>query len=107
MTQAAWERVRRLIGLGLRARTVIVGVQQARVSAQKHEVVLAIVADDASENSRAKIVPMLKAKRIDLVGGVTAAQLGAAVGREATTVVAVMDAALARGMREAIASTAP
>ena len=107
MTKDAWARVGRLIGLGLRARTVVVGVQQARVAAQKHKVVMAIVADDASENSRAKIVPMLRAKRIELLGGVTSAGLGSVVGRDATTVVAVLDAALARGMREAMASKAP
>lgn len=99
-------RVSRLLGLGLRARTVIVGVNQARVAVQKDEVVLAIVSDDASENSRDKILPMLKARGVEVLGGVTAAELGDAVGKDATTVVAVMDAALARGMREAIASTA-
>lgn len=102
MTKLAWERVSRLIGLGVRARTVVVGVQQARVALQKGLVELAIVADDASENSRAKVVPMVDAKRIGRIGGVTAAQLGDAVGKDATTVVVVLDEALARGIRQAI-----
>jgi ribosomal protein L7Ae-like RNA K-turn-binding protein len=104
MTKDAWEKVSRLIGFGLRARTVTVGVQQVKVAVQKNLVVLAIVADDASENGKAKVVPMMKARRVEMVGGVTAADLGSVVGRDATTVVAVLDAALARGMREAMAS---
>jgi ribosomal protein L7Ae-like RNA K-turn-binding protein len=99
---AAWDRASRLIGLGLRARTVVVGVEQARQAAIRGTMVLAIVADDASPHSRAKVLPMLKAKRIEVVSGVTAAMLGAAVGREATTAVAVLDAALARGIQDAI-----
>ena len=54
----------------------------------------------------ALIIPMLTAKRIAMLGGVTAQQLGAAVGRETTAVVAVVDEALARGIRGAIASSA-
>ena len=107
MNSVAWERVSRLLGLGVRARTAIVGVQQARVAAQKGKVVLAVVADDASEHGKAKIVPMLRAKGIETVGGVTAASLGDVVGKGATTVVVVTDAALARGIREAVASAKP
>jgi ribosomal protein L7Ae-like RNA K-turn-binding protein len=107
MQKGAWDRVSRLLGLGLRARTVLVGVQQARVAMQKGEVVLAVVADDASENSRAKVVPMLNAKRIETIGGVTAEALGGLAGKDATTVVVVLDAALARGIREAVASPEP
>jgi ribosomal protein L7Ae-like RNA K-turn-binding protein len=107
MTKDAWARVGRLIGLGVRARTVAVGVQQARNAMQKGTVVLAIVADDASENGRAKVVPMIDAKRIERIGGVSAEALGDVVGKDATTVVVVLDAALARGIREAIASSGP
>ena len=103
MTAAQWKKVSALLGLGVRARTVVVGVEMVRGSAQRGTVALAVVADDGSPNSRAKVVPMLTAKRIAMVGGVTAHQLGAAVGRETTAVIAVVDEALARGIRGALA----
>jgi ribosomal protein L7Ae-like RNA K-turn-binding protein len=101
---SAWERVSRLVGLGVRARTATVGVQQARVEAQKGKAVLALVADDASEHGKAKIVPLLRAKGIRTIGGVTAAALGGVAGKAATTVIVVTDTALAKGILEAAAS---
>lgn len=106
LSEAQWKKVSALIGLGVRARTVVVGVELVRGAAQKGSVALAVTADDASPNSRAKIIPMLTAKRIAMVSGVTAQQLGAAVGRETTAVVAVVDEALARGIRRALAPSA-
>ncbi|HVZ48532.1 MAG TPA: ribosomal L7Ae/L30e/S12e/Gadd45 family protein [Gemmatimonadaceae bacterium] len=106
MTDVERARVKALLGLGLRARTVVVGVQQVRHAAAKGQVALAVVADDASAHSRAKVVPLLGARRVQVVGGVTAAWLGEVVGREATAAVAVVDAGLARGIREAVASPA-
>jgi ribosomal protein L7Ae-like RNA K-turn-binding protein len=99
-------RVKALLGLGLRARTVVVGVQQVRNAATKGQVALAIIADDASAHSKAKVVPLLVARRVQVIGGVTAAWLGEVVGREATAAVAVVDAGLARGIRGAVASPA-
>jgi ribosomal protein L7Ae-like RNA K-turn-binding protein len=100
---AGWLKVKGLLGLGLRARTVIVGVEQVRAAVGKGTAALVIVADDASANSRAKVVPLLEARRVRTVGGVTAEWLGDAVGRKATAAVAVADAALARGILGAIA----
>ena len=106
LTAARWKKVSGLLGLGLRARTVVVGVEQVRAAVAKRRAVLALVADDAAENSRAKVLPLLGARRVPVVGGMTASDLGAAVGRETTTVVAVVDEALARGIRGALAPTA-
>jgi len=99
------ERVLRLIGLGVRARTVVVGVEQVRAAAKKGNLVFALVAPDASENSRDKVVPLLRARRVKFVEGPTAAQLGAAVGREQTAAVGVTDAQLARGIRELVGTS--
>ena len=95
-----------MLGLGLRARTVVVGVEQVRFSVGKRTAKLVFVADDASENSRGKVLPLLKARKVNVIGGVSAADLGAAVGRETTAAVAVVDVALARGIRGALASPA-
>ena len=107
LTAAQCKKLSGLLGLGLRARSVVVGVEQVRAAVAKRRVVLAVVADDAAENSRTKVLPLLNARRVQVVGGVTASDLGAAVGRETTTVVAVVDEALARGIRGALAPKAP
>lgn len=94
------DRVLRLIGLGVRARNVVVGVERVREAAKKGSLELVFVAPDASTNSRDKIVPLLRARHIKFVEGPTAAELGAAVGREQTAAVGVIDRQLARGIRE-------
>jgi ribosomal protein L7Ae-like RNA K-turn-binding protein len=99
------ERMLRLIGLGVRARNVVVGVEQVRRAARLGNLVLAVVAPDASVNSREKIVPLLRARRVKFVEGPTAAELGAAVGREQTAAVGVVDPQLARGIRELVATS--
>jgi ribosomal protein L7Ae-like RNA K-turn-binding protein len=102
MERRVAERVLRLIGLGVRARNVVVGVEQVRAAARKGNLVLAVVAPDASVNSREKIVPLLQARHVKFVEGPTAAQLGAAVGREQTAAVGVVDPQLARGIRDLV-----
>lgn len=87
-------------------RLVVVGVQLVRDAAQRGKLRLAIVAPDASHNSLDKVVPMLRAKRIRMIEGPSARELGAAVGRESTAVVGVVDPQLARGVR-AIVEPAP
>jgi len=99
------ERLLRLIGLGVRARTVVVGVEQVRAAIKKGNVVFAVVAPDASVNSRDKVVPLLRARRVMFVEGPTAAELGAAVGREQTAAVGVVDPQLARGIRDLVATS--
>ena len=96
----------RLLGVGMNGRLVIVGVQQVRDAAQRGKLKLAVIAPDASHNSLDKVVPMLRAKRIRLIEGPSAAEMGAAVGRESTAAVGVVDAQLARGIR-ALVESAP
>ena len=105
MERAVAERILRLIGLGLRARNVVVGVEQVRTAARNGKLVFAVVAPDASANSRDKIVPLLRARRVKFVEGPTAAELGAAVGRDQTAAVGVIDPQLARGIRELVGTS--
>ena len=88
-----------MLGLGFRGRLVVVGVEQVRGEAKKGTLRLAVVAHDASRHSREKVLPLLKAKGIDIVETMSANQLGAAVGREQTAAVGITDAGLARGVR--------
>jgi ribosomal protein L7Ae-like RNA K-turn-binding protein len=92
-------RVLGLLGLGLRGRMAVVGVDRVREAAQKGTLKLALVAADASKNSLDKVVPLLTAKQVRMIGFDSAAELGQAVGRDATAVVGIVDAHLANGIR--------
>jgi len=99
-------RVAGLVGLGHRARSAVVGVERVRETARRGGLALVVVAPDASHHSLAKVIPLLKARRVAIVAGPSAAALGAAVGREATVAVGIVDRDLARGIR-AVARSAP
>ena len=97
-------RLLRLVGLGIRGRGAIVGVEQVREGAKKDKVAFAIVAMDASRHSLDKVVPLLNARRVRFVEVPSAAELGNAVGRETTAVVGIVDRQLAKGIRDLVES---
>ena len=72
---------------------------RVREAAQKGTLELALVGSDASENSLDKVVPLLRAKGVRIVQGISAAALGGAAGKEATAVIGIVDANLAKGIR--------
>ena len=78
---------------------MVVGVEQVRVEEKKGSLHLAVVAHDASRHSREKVMPLLRAKGIDIIEVLSADELGAAFGREQTAAVGITDAGLARGVR--------
>ncbi len=88
-----------LIGLGLRGRGAIVGVQQVREAARRGKLYLAIAAPDASSNSLDKVLPLLRARGITVVTGPSATELGSVAGREATAVIGIVDKGLAKGIQ--------
>jgi ribosomal protein L7Ae-like RNA K-turn-binding protein len=104
MEDAARRKLLALLGLGVRGRGAVVGVALTRDAARRGTLRLAVVAPDASRHSRDKVVPLCSARGIVIVEGPTAAELGAATGRDAAAVVGVVDAALARGIRAAVAA---
>ena len=95
----------RLVGLGVRSRKVVVGVEMVRQAAKKGTLVLAIVAPDASRHSREKVLPLLIAKHVRVIEGPSASRLGVAVGRDAAAAIGVIDRDLAKG-NEGIAERA-
>jgi ribosomal protein L7Ae-like RNA K-turn-binding protein len=97
-------RLLRLVGLGVRGRGAIVGVEQVREGAKKNKVAYAIVAMDASRHSLDKVIPLLNARRVRFVEVPSAAELGGAVGRESTAVVGIVDRQLAKGIRQLVES---
>ena len=101
MDTVAWGRVLRLLGLGVRGRLAVSGVERVREAAQRGTLLLAIVAPDASRHSRDKVLPLLAAKGVTVLQGPSASELGAVVGKDATTAIGVTDPDLARGIRQA------
>ena len=95
-------KVLRLLGLGVRSRGAVVGVNQVRDAVKQNKLVFAVIALDASLNSRGKVVPLLTARRVRFIEVPSALELGAAVGREQTAVVGVVDPQLAAGIRDAV-----
>ncbi|MEW5918831.1 MAG: hypothetical protein AB1762_20685, partial [Gemmatimonadota bacterium] len=75
---------------------------RVRDAARRGRLALASVAPDASRNSLDKVLPLLAAKHVDVVMGPPAGSLGAAVGRESTATVGILDPELARGMRRIV-----
>jgi len=88
-----------LLGLGVRGRGAVIGVQQVREAARSGKLMVAIAAPDASSNSLNKVIPLLRARDVPVFAGGSAKELGNAVGRESTAVVGVVDRGLAKGIK--------
>ena len=104
MDDAARGRLLRLVGLGIRSRGAVVGVERVREGIKKDKVALAIVAVDASRNSLDKIVPLLNARRVRFIEVPSATELGGVAGRESAAVVGIVDRQLAKGIRALVES---
>lgn len=98
MEAARARRLLGLLGLGLRGRLAVAGVDRVREAAHRGRLRVAVVAADASPNSRAKVDGLLAAKRVPVLTVPRAAMLGELTGRDATAVIGVVDAALAKGI---------
>jgi len=105
--EATRRKVAGLLGLGVRGRLVVVGAERVKIEAQKGAVQLAIIAPDASRHTLDKVVPILRARHVQVLEWPSAAELGEAVGRETTAAVGILDQALARGIRGAVAGSPP
>lgn len=107
LDEAQRRKVLGLVGLGARGRLVVIGTEQVKLAAQKGSLQLALVARDVSRHSLEKVVPVLRARRVEMVEWPSAAELGGAVGRETTAAIGIVDQGLARGIRGAVAGAAP
>ncbi len=107
LDDAVRRKVLALVGLGVRGRLVVVGAERVRNEAMKGAVQLAIVATDVSRHSLDKVVPVLRARHVQVIEWPSSAELGGAVGRDTTAAVGIVDQALARGIRGAVAGAAP
>jgi ribosomal protein L7Ae-like RNA K-turn-binding protein len=106
MDAALERKVLNLLGLGVRGRLALVGVDRVREAVRKDEVRVAVVAADASENSREKILPLLAAREVPTIEVPSAAALGQAAGKDTTAVVGVTDVQMAKGILAAAGAEA-
>jgi ribosomal protein L7Ae-like RNA K-turn-binding protein len=88
-----------MLGLAARAGALAMGTEQVREAARAGKLRLAIVATDASENSREKLIPLLAARGISHVIRFDRSELGAAVGRGPLSAVGILDGKLADRLR--------
>lgn len=98
MSDAA--RALNLLGLAARAGLVLPGTERVREAARNGRLSLAVVARDASDNSRGKLLPLLQARRIPFLIEFERVQLGGAVGRAPLGAVGVTDRALAQRLEQ-------
>jgi ribosomal protein L7Ae-like RNA K-turn-binding protein len=90
-----------LLGLGLRGRNVVVGVDAVRKDLQGDRLGCVIVAADASPRTVDKVVRLAEARRVPLVRGPRADEIGARLGRPPVMAVGVRDRGLAQGVLRA------
>jgi ribosomal protein L7Ae-like RNA K-turn-binding protein len=86
------------LGLGIRAGSVVVGVDAVRRSLQAREIRCVVVARDASQRAKEKVLRLASALGVPQVEGPGAAELGAQLGKPPVMVAGVRDAALADGI---------
>lgn len=87
-----------LLGLGLRAGGLVIGVDGVRRALQAGQVRCVVVASDASPRARDKVVRLAAANGVPLVPGPDAAAIGGGLGRPPVMVAGVRDRALADGL---------
>jgi ribosomal protein L7Ae-like RNA K-turn-binding protein len=87
-----------LLGLGVRAGSVVVGTGGVRSALQRGDLVLVVVAADCSARTQAKVVRLAEAKGVRTLTGPAAGVLGRRLGRGAVQAVGVRDARLAAGI---------
>ena len=92
------KRVLGLLGLGVRGRLAVVGVDRVREAVKRGTVRVAVVARDASPNSRQKVDGLLAGRKVPTLEVVSATALGAVAGRESAAVIGVVDRKLADGI---------
>lgn len=91
-------RITRLLGLGVRAGNVVIGVGGVRAGLQRGKLACVVLAADAGPRTMDKVVRLAEARGIPVLRGPVADDLGKALGRPPVQAVGVADPALARGL---------
>lgn len=94
-----------LLGLGLKAGRVAIGVEAVHAALQKGTAFAIVMPADASARAIEKIVSLAGHKQVPVLMLANAERLGAKLGRPPVHGVAVLDRQLARGLRAYLAVT--
>ncbi|HET8713476.1 MAG TPA: ribosomal L7Ae/L30e/S12e/Gadd45 family protein [Gemmatimonadales bacterium] len=91
-------KLTRLLGLGVRAGNVVIGVAGVRAGLQRGKVYCVVLAADAGRRTIDKVARLAEAKQVPTLRGPSAEELGAELGKPPVQAVGVSDPALARGL---------
>jgi ribosomal protein L7Ae-like RNA K-turn-binding protein len=93
------EKIRGLLGLGRRARTVTVGSRETRKAVRRGEIRLVLLASDGSARDRERLVRLTDESRVPRRTVATREELGSWVGEGPVSVVGLLDPHLAAAVR--------
>jgi ribosomal protein L7Ae-like RNA K-turn-binding protein len=91
-------KITRLLGLGVRAGNVVIGVAGVRAGLQRGKISCVVLAADASQRTIEKVARLAEAKQVPVLRGPVADELGAGLGKPPVQAVGVSDPALAKGL---------
>jgi ribosomal protein L7Ae-like RNA K-turn-binding protein len=100
------DRALGLLGMATRAGAAVPGTERVREAARAGTLRFAVLATDASDNSRGKLLPLLAARGISHVIQYDRVALGAAMGRAPLSAVGVLDPGLADRLQTLLRSGA-
>ena len=90
----------RMLGLAARAGALLPGTERVREAARSDSLEFVLVASDASDNSRDKLLPLLEARQIPYAIVADRNELGAAVGKAPLSAVGITENHFALRVRE-------
>jgi len=91
-------KITRLLGLGVRAGNVVIGVAGVRAGLQRGKISCVVLAADASQRTIEKVARLAEAKQVPVLRGPGADELGAGLGKPPVQAVGVSDPALTKGL---------
>jgi ribosomal protein L7Ae-like RNA K-turn-binding protein len=86
----------------MRAGRVVLGTHAVKERARRGELDAVVMADDATDNARSRVLPLLAAVEVPVVRCASAIALGRAVGRSRLVVVGIRDARFAEKILAAL-----
>lgn len=96
-----------LLGLGLKAGSVVVGTTGVRAALRRGDLALIVLASDLSQRTEEKVARLAHGTGIPVLLGPSSRELGQRLGRDEIQAVGVRDPRLADGLRECWSSRQP
>ena len=96
------EKIRGLLGLARRARTVTIGSRETRSALRRGEVRLVLLTSDGSARDRERMGRLAEESRVPSRTIATREALGSWVGRAPVAVLGILDPHIARAIRDGV-----